>query len=75
MGYEALEQIQKLATERFNLYRSAGAHQLTPPQLERLHQIENQLPVLWDQHRREVATVSWARGRDTVPQERITRAA
>ncbi len=55
MKYEALEQIQTLATERFNLFRLAGRQHLTPAQLDRLHEIEGRLPSLWDLHRREVA--------------------
>ena len=53
--YEALDQIQRLANERFELFRLAGKQHLTQPQLDRLHEIEGRLPGLWDLHRREVA--------------------
>ena len=60
---DAFAQITDLATERFNLYRLAASQHLTPVQLQRLHQIDNELPQLWDQHRREVASRAWGRGR------------
>jgi hypothetical protein len=72
MGYEALEQIHLLANERFNLYRMAAQQHLTPTQLQRLHEIENDLPVLWDQHRREVATRYWGRGGGKIARERVS---
>jgi hypothetical protein len=60
---DAFAQITELANERFNLYRLAASQHLTPVQLQRLHQIDNELPQLWDQHRREVAQRAWGRGR------------
>ncbi|GEM_PF-983168 len=58
-NYEALDKINRIANERFNLYRQASSSHLTPIQLQRLHEIENQLTVLWDEHRREVAAQYW----------------
>ena len=54
-----LDLIQKIATERQNLYRQASEQHLTPVQLQRLHEITNELPILWDRHRREVASRSY----------------
>ncbi|MCC6803009.1 MAG: hypothetical protein IT319_09000 [Anaerolineae bacterium] len=53
---ETFNQITQLSDERFNLYRLAGKQHLSASQLERITQITNQLEVLWDQHRREVAS-------------------
>ncbi|MFO7323851.1 MAG: hypothetical protein DIU68_019150 [Chloroflexota bacterium] len=47
--------ITALANERHMLYRLAARQHLTPDQQNRLNQIDNQLPVLWDQYRRELA--------------------
>lgn len=51
---DTMVQIQSMATERFNLYRLAGKQHLTPTQLNRVHEIEGRLAVLWDLHRREL---------------------
>lgn len=53
---DSFDEITRLANERHMLYRLAGHQQLSNPQKERLSQIDNQLPVLWDQYRRELAT-------------------
>lgn len=50
------DQITRLANERHMLYRASGHQQLTPAQRDRLHSLDNQLPVLWDQYRRELAS-------------------
>jgi hypothetical protein len=52
---DAMEQIQALAAERFNLYRLGGHQNLTPAQVDRVHEIEGRLASLWDLHRRELA--------------------
>lgn len=53
---ETFSQINQLSEERFGLYRLAGKQHLSAEQLERITQITNQLEVLWDQYRREVAS-------------------
>lgn len=53
---ETLDQIQKLANERHMLYRQAARQGLTPDQTRRLRQLNDELPLLWDQHRREYAS-------------------
>lgn len=53
---ETFNQINQLSDERFNLYRLAGKQHLSAGQLDRITQITNQLEVLWDQYRREVAS-------------------
>jgi hypothetical protein len=50
---ETFDQINQLSEERLNLYRLAGKQHLTTAQHARLGEINNQLPVLWDQYRRE----------------------
>lgn len=52
---DTLQLIQKYATERFNLYVLAGHQQLTPNEKQRLDELTAQLPMLWHQHRSEVA--------------------
>ena len=63
--YETLPLIQKLATERFELYRLAGKQSLTPAEQQRLDEINARLPVLWHQHRVEVAANHWSRPKAT----------
>lgn len=53
---ETMSTIHRLAEERLNLYRAAAKTHLTPEQTDRLNWITNQLLVLWDEHRREVAS-------------------
>jgi Mg2+ and Co2+ transporter CorA len=55
MMNETFDLIQKLATERTNLYRLAGKQHLSGEQLSRIHEIEGRLVTLWDLHRRELA--------------------
>ena len=50
------DEITRLANERHMLYRAGGHQPLNQNQRDRLSTIDNQLPVLWDQYRREVAT-------------------
>ena len=52
---ETVELIQKLSNERLALYYMAGHQHLTPDQQYRLNELNGRLPVLWDQHRRELA--------------------
>lgn len=56
MENETFYTLTKMAEERFNLYRLAGHQHLAPDQLARLTEIDNRLPILWDQYRREIAT-------------------
>lgn len=56
MMNETFDLIQKMASERNNLYRLAGKQHLTQNQLQRIHEIEGRLVTLWDLHRRELAT-------------------
>jgi hypothetical protein len=53
---EIFAQINQMSDERFNLYRLAARQHLTAEQHQRLNEINNQLPVLWDQYRREAAS-------------------
>lgn len=55
---ETFRQINALSDERLNLYRLAAKQHLNAAQYGRLHEINNQLPVLWDQYRREVAATA-----------------
>ena len=50
-----LPMIDKLADERLRLYEQASEHALTPEQRQRISEISDRLPVLWDQYRRELA--------------------
>lgn len=67
---DTFDEITRFANERHMLYRAAGHQQLTPSQKERLNRIDSQLPVLWDQYRRELATETRLR---EVRQQRETR--
>jgi hypothetical protein len=58
---ETFEMIQKLANERFALYLLAGKQHLNPLEQGRLEEINNRLPMLWDQHRREIAGKRWSK--------------
>jgi hypothetical protein len=53
---ETFDQINQMSDERFSLYRLAAKQHLSAEQHRRLNEINNQLPVLWDQYRREVAS-------------------
>jgi len=53
---DTFDEITRLANDRHMLYRLASHQQLTTEQKERLNRANNQLPVLWDQYRRELAT-------------------
>ncbi len=55
------EELNRLSNERFNLYLQAGHGHLTPDQQTRLDWINARLPVLWDQHRRELAAQKYPR--------------
>jgi hypothetical protein len=59
---ETLELIQNLSNERQMLYRLAGKQHLDANQQIRLGELNFQLPVLWDRHRRELAASrNWSR--------------
>lgn len=53
---ETLDTIQRISNERQMLYRLAGKQHLTPEQSQRLDEINAKLPLLWDAHRREIAS-------------------
>ena len=55
MYQETMNEIHRTANERLNLYLLAGKQNLTPQQTQRLHELSNLLPVLWDRYRREYA--------------------
>ncbi|GAB4517048.1 MAG: hypothetical protein OHK0046_23300 [Anaerolineae bacterium] len=52
---ETMGLIHKLANERLELYMLAGHTRLTDTQRYRVQEITDQLAVLWDRHRRELA--------------------
>jgi len=60
---ETLALIQRLANERHDLYRLAGKQHLTLEEHNRLDELNAQLPVVWDQYRREFASLQWTRTR------------
>ena len=53
--HETMQQIHSIANERHMLYREAGHHHLTAAERQRLQELNNQLPLLWDRYRREYA--------------------
>ena len=53
---ETFNLLNRMSDERLNLYRLAGKQHLTVEQQQRLAEINNHLPVVWDQYRREVAS-------------------
>ena len=55
MEEDTLDLIQKVANERLMLYRLAGKQYLSPEQQNRMDEITNRLPLLWDQYRCELA--------------------
>lgn len=55
MYAETMNQIQTAANERQLLYRTAAKQGLTNEQTRRLHELNDQLPILWDRYRREYA--------------------
>ena len=55
MYQETMNEIHRTANERLTLYLLAGKQNLTTQQTQRLHELSNLLPVLWDRYRREYA--------------------
>lgn len=53
---QTLPVINKLADERMRLYEQASEHALTAEQRQRINSINDRLPGLWDQYRRELAS-------------------
>lgn len=53
---DTLTTINRLSSERHQLYRLAGHQTLTQSQIDRIHAITGELYQLWDTHRREVAS-------------------
>lgn len=52
---DTFDEITRLANERLDIWRQAGKSAMTDAMRARLHQIEGQLPTLWDLLRREIA--------------------
>lgn len=50
-----MDLINQLANERHSLYRLAAKQHLTVEQRARLNELSVQLPILWDNYRRELA--------------------
>lgn len=71
MHEATLQRIQAWANERHLLYRQAGKMRLLPDEQARLRYLNDQLPALWDQYRRELAIAQYQRA----PQYRHDRAA
>lgn len=57
MMSETFQKINQLSEERLSLYRLGGKQHLKNAQVSRLNEIKHELEVLWDQHRREEASV------------------
>jgi hypothetical protein len=55
MYQETMSLIHQRATERLNLYRAAAKQGLSQAQFQRLHELDNELPTLWERYRREFA--------------------
>lgn len=55
MYSDTMEQIHRAANERHMLYRTAARQTLSAEQTRRLHELNDQLPILWDRYRREYA--------------------
>ncbi len=66
-----MDRIHQLATERLGLYHQASHGGLTHEQRERLGWIDIQLPMLWDQYRRELAAYQWSNARPVRTDTRI----
>lgn len=64
---DSLDLIQRYANERHDLYRLAAKKHLTPEEMSRLHELNSQLPVLWDQYRRELASRNYTPYAFTAP--------
>lgn len=62
-----MERIHQLAAERLGLYHAASHGGLNQEQRARLGAIDVQLPMLWDQYRRELAAYTWANVRSARP--------
>ena len=60
---DTLERIQKTANERQYLWRKAAQGGLSPNETQRVLVITEELANLWDSYRRELATLSKAKGR------------
>lgn len=56
MHEETMNEINRLANARHELYRKAGRGQATAEDLAQIDRMTGQLATLWDQHRREYAS-------------------
>lgn len=70
---DTFEEITRLSNERLEIWRQAGHQFMTDEMRTRLHQIEGQLPTLWDLLRREV--VGGGRQRSTTETAVVKKAA
>lgn len=52
---ETMQRIHEMANERLRLYTLASKQRLTDAQQARIREITDQLPLMWDRHRRELA--------------------
>jgi len=55
-GETTLERINRLAEERYQLYRKGGRSRLSRREMQRINEIDRELEQLWRQHRQELAT-------------------
>jgi hypothetical protein len=55
MYQETMNLIHLRANERRMLYSAGAKHHLSPQELQRLHELNGELPDLWDRYRREFA--------------------
>lgn len=63
MSEETMSEIQKVSKERLNLYLQASHDGLTPKESQRLHELNDLIPLLWDRYRREFVRQSDGKGR------------
>lgn len=54
-----MDRIQKLSSERQNLWLQAGRRELGDEEYWRLQQINKELSELWDSYRRQQAAAAW----------------
>lgn len=67
---ETMNHIQQVSKERQELWRKAGKKSLSGNEAQRLHTIDNELAILWDQYRREFAGDTRVRNSEFVQQYR-----
>ena len=55
---DTFQLLNRLTTERQELYFQAGKQALTIDQRQRLDELNAKIPILWDDYRRELASVN-----------------